>query len=130
MRPGFLHQLLTFTAGAAFAAAAAMSHPVHGAAASCKVIGAATLPPGAGGEEALCRAVEQAVADAAPGLRYSAEVRVASPSKLSATITVDGRALPEQTFAVMDRTLNPASIHRFAQALAAAIASAGNTSHE
>jgi hypothetical protein len=37
---------------------------------------------------------------------------------------VNGRTLPEQKFAVMDRDLNPASIQRFAQSLATEVAKA------
>jgi hypothetical protein len=37
-------------------------------------------------------------------------------------LTVNGRILPEQKFAVMDRDLNPQSIERFAQSLAAVVA--------
>jgi hypothetical protein len=37
---------------------------------------------------------------------------------------VNGRKLPEQNFAVMDRDLNPGSIRRFAESLAREVAKA------
>jgi len=45
-------------------------------------------------------------------------------ARLSATLIVDGRTLPVQNFAVMDRGLDAASIRRFAQSLAEAVAKA------
>lgn len=54
----------------------------------------------------------------APKVRYTAEVRVLSKSALAALIVANGKALPEQQFAVSDRNLNPLSIKRFAEGLA------------
>ena len=45
-------------------------------------------------------------------------------ARLSARLIVNGHALPEQHFAVMDRELDPGSISRFAQSLAAEVAKA------
>lgn len=91
-------------------------------AAGCRVVDAGKLPTAVGGAEAVCRAVEKAVAARNPGLHYSAEVKVVSPSRLSAKLLVAGRALPEQNFAVSDRDLNAVMIDRFAQSIAEALA--------
>jgi hypothetical protein len=99
-----------------------MSAPAHEP--QCTVNGAEKLPAEVGGANALCGALERAVAAKVPGLRYSAELRVASPSALIANLTVNGRKLPEQRFGVMDRNLNPGSIQRFAQSLATLLAEA------
>jgi hypothetical protein len=91
--------------------------------AGCRVVDEAKLPAAVGGSVALCRAVEKAVAARSPGLQYSAEVKVLSPSRLSARLMVGGRALPDQNFAVSDRDLNAVMIDRFAQSIAEALAS-------
>jgi len=94
--------------------------------ARCRVVGGDRLPAGSGGEQALCVAVEEAIATEAPGKAASIEVRVLSTSSLAATITTaDGRTLPEQRMAIMDRTLTKASIQRFAKAIAAELAKTG-----
>jgi hypothetical protein len=91
----------------------------------CKVIGGDKLPAASGGPEALCKAIEQAAAARAPGVAYSAEVRVVAPSVLVATLTTaDGRKLPEQKYAVMDRAITRSSFQRFAEAIAAALGKA------
>jgi hypothetical protein len=41
---------------------------------------------------------------------------------LTASLVVNGRRLPEQKFAVMDRELGESSINRFADAIAAEVA--------
>src|SRR5438067_6924433 len=61
--------------------ACAMSAPAPG---PCRVIGAEKLPGQAGGANAICAAVERAVATKTPSLRYSAEIRVLSRSALAA----------------------------------------------
>jgi hypothetical protein len=68
----------------------------------------------------MCAEVERALAPAWPGCRYTAEVRVISPSRLTATMVVKGHKLPEQHFATMDRNLTPGAVRRFARALAEA----------
>ena len=90
----------------------------------CRVVGGGKLPSAAGGAEALCAAVNRAIAAQAPGIRYSAEVNVRTPSMLVASLVVEGRALPEQKFAVTDRELGKGSIERFANSLAAVVANA------
>ena len=64
------------------------------------------------------------------GIRYAPdvsldEVRALSASRLSASLTVNGRALPEQNFARMDRELDRPAFERFAEALAEQVAKAG-----
>ena len=91
----------------------------------CRVVGGDKLPADAGGADALCRAIEQAVSARVSDLRYSVDVRVLSASALAATIRIGNRpALPEQRMATMDRTLSKASIERFAQAIATETAKA------
>lgn len=82
------------------------------------------LPQASGGTEAVCSEIEHAIAAAAPTARYRASINVMSSSRLSAVLVVNGRTLPDQKFAVMDRELSPDSIRRFAQALAIEVAKA------
>jgi hypothetical protein len=99
---------------------------MSGDAARCHVVGGGKLPPGLGGEQAICAAVAEAVAAEAPHKASSVEVRVLSSSSLAATIrTADGRILPEQRMATMDRMLTKGAIQRFARAIAAELAKAG-----
>ena len=73
----------------------------------------------------LCAAIEQAVSARAPGVTYSVEVRVLSPSRLVAMLkTADGRTLPEQDYAVADREMTKASFQRFAETIAAELGKA------
>ena len=84
----------------------------------CQVADAGKLPAESGGAAALCAAIERAVSEKAPGVQYRAEIQVISASRLSATLIRDGRKLPEQKFASMDRDLTSSSFERFAAALA------------
>jgi hypothetical protein len=88
----------------------------------CRVIDGAKLPQASGGAPALCAAIEKAVAMRGPNIAFTAEVRVLSSSRLAATLTRDGRRLPEQGFASMDRELSANSFERFAAALADEVA--------
>jgi hypothetical protein len=90
----------------------------------CSVIAGEKLPAASGGSIAICSEIERAIASAAPGVHYSAEVKVLSPSRLSASLVVNGRALPEQNFAIMDRQLDRAAVQRFARSLAAELSKA------
>ena len=90
----------------------------------CHVVGGEKLPAASGGSVAVCTEIERAVAAAAPGTPYTAEVRVVSKSRLAASLVVKGRALPEQKFAIMDSDLNAGAIQRFARSLAAEVAKA------
>jgi hypothetical protein len=90
----------------------------------CRVSGGEKLPAEAGGADAICAAVQRAVAAKAPNLRYTADVRVLSRSSLAADVTASGRKLPELRFSVSDRELNPTAIGHFAESVAAALAQA------
>ncbi len=90
----------------------------------CRIVDGDKLPDGSGGAAALCSAIERAAAARAPGVGYTVEVKVLSPSRLSATLTSGGQKLPEQNFATMDRELNGGSFERFAAALADQLAKA------
>jgi hypothetical protein len=104
--------------------AAAVTMPVSAMSASrhCTVVEGDKLPAGTGGPNGLCAAVERAIASAAPNVRYTAEIRVISPSRLAATLVVNGQTLPQQNFAIMDSKLNSGAIGRFANSLAAEVA--------
>jgi len=101
------------------ASAGAMSAP-----GPCRVVAGEKMLASTGGADALCNEIRKAVAAAAPGARYSAEVKALSPSRLAATLVVNGKALPEQNFAVMDRNLSTTSIREFAASLAREVAQA------
>ena len=90
----------------------------------CRVVAGEKILASPGGADALCNEIQRAVAAAAPRARYSAEVKALSPSRLAATLVVNGKALPEQNFAVMDRNLSTASIREFADSLAQEVATA------
>jgi hypothetical protein len=113
---------------AAGAVAAATGARAMTAAASgnfkCTVVGGEKLPAEAGDSDALCTAIRAAVAKEAPNAQVAVEVRVLTPSMLAAMLVVDGKGLPEQKFAVMDRNLNPRSMERFAQSIASKVAQA------
>ena len=113
---------LAAVAGAEPASGFGMSNQGPG---HCRVLGAEKLPSAAGNGDDLCAAIERAVAEKAPKVRYTAEIRVISPSRLAAMLIVNGRSLPEQKFAVSDRNLCSKSIQRFADALALEISKAG-----
>lgn len=105
--------------------AAAASAPAMNATAQghCRVVGGAKLPASANAE-AICAAIERAVTERAPNVRFSAEVKVVKPSMLATSLVVNGKTLPEQKFAVMDRELGAASIKRFAESIAMEVAKA------
>jgi hypothetical protein len=97
--------------------ACAMASP-SGQSTPCRVVDGDKLPEDSGGAVALCSAIERAAEAKAPGVAYTVEVKVLSPSRLVATLTSGGRKLPEQNFAIVDRQLNGVSFERFAAALA------------
>ena len=84
----------------------------------CTVVGEENLPAAVGGGAGMCAIVEHAIASRAPTTRYHAQLKVLPRSRLSAVLVVDGHALAEQKFAVMDRELTTAAIERFAETLA------------
>jgi hypothetical protein len=91
---------------------------------ACRVVDADKLPAESGGATALCAAIEHAIATRAPGVAFTVDVTVVSPSRLKATLTRGGNRLPEQNFASMDRELRRDSFDRFATAIADALANA------
>lgn len=101
--------------------ACAMSQPPR-AQASCTVIGGDKLSPQSGGADALCAAIDRAMAEQVPGTKVTAEVRVLSSSRLRATVkAADGRVLDDQNYASSDRALSRDSFERFASGLAQAL---------
>ncbi len=90
----------------------------------CTVVDGERLPAASGGSAALCAAIERAISERVPGTVFTAEVRVLPRSMLAATLTVNGRELPEHKFASMDRELDKSSFARFAQSLAESLAQA------
>jgi hypothetical protein len=109
----------TFFAACAPAMSASQGRP-------CTLLNGEKLPPEAGGADAICSAIEQAIAAKAPKVRYTAEVRVLSKSGLSVSVVANGKKLPDQNMSVMDRNLNPWAIKRFAEGLADEVAKAGS----
>jgi hypothetical protein len=91
--------------------------------ASCTVTGPAKFAQGAGGTDALCRAVAAALAKEAPGA-HRVEVRLLSASRMAASVRLaDGRTLPELHFGVSDATIGAGAVGRFAQDIANQISS-------
>ena len=119
----FAASSLVVAAVASASGVCAMTSPAS-ANARCAVVGGDKLPAESGGADALCNAIRNALAKEAPKARVTVEVRVLTPSTLATMLVVEGRALPEQKFAVMDRNLNPRSIERFAQSIATKVAEA------
>ena len=105
--------------GSACAVSAADPHP------NCHVVNGGKLPAETGGAEALCQAVTAAVKAQAPGRNYIVEIRVLGSSRLTASVTEDGRKVAEQSIASMDKPLTAGSFKRFADAIAAELAKAG-----
>ena len=90
--------------------------------ATCTVVGGDKLSPDSGGADALCAAVERAMAKQVPGTKVTAEIRVLSASRLRAALrTSDGRVLDDQNYASSDRALGRDSFERFAAGLAEAL---------
>lgn len=84
----------------------------------CRVVGGDKLPADSGGPDAFCAAVSRAAAAQAPGLRFTVDVQVRGPSKLTAILTTaDGKRLPEQTLSISDRGLTKGALERFADSL-------------
>ena len=90
----------------------------------CSVIAGEKLAASSGGAALLCSEIERAISSAAPGVPYRVQIKVLSPSRLTASLVVNGRTLPEQHFAIMDRELNRGAIERFAHSLALEVAKA------
>lgn len=118
MREGFA--LLVLIAGLASMGLAPLSAGANAPLGHCEVLGGDKLVV-SGGRTALCAEVERAIAAQAPGVSYSAKVKLLSRSRLAAVLVVNGRTLPVQSFAVMDGNLSEGSIKHFANALAVAV---------
>lgn len=88
----------------------------------CRIVAGENHLQASVGSNEICAEVERAIAARAPNASYSVEVKILSPSRLAAVLVVNGRALPEHKFAVMDAELSTASTQRFARSLAAAVA--------
>jgi hypothetical protein len=93
----------------------------------CQIIGSDKLPASSAGFNTICEEVERAIAAKAPDVRYSAEIKIISASRLAAALIVNGQNLPVQNFAVMDGNLSIASIKRFATALAVTVLKASKS---
>jgi hypothetical protein len=93
----------------------------------CVITGAEKLHGEPIGSDTICSEIEGAIAAQMPTVRYSAQIKVLSSSRLAATLIVNGRTLPVQNFAVMDGKLSNSSVKRFASALAQAVAQAAKT---
>jgi hypothetical protein len=89
----------------------------------CRVVNGDKLPAESGGADALCGEIAAATAKTAPDVGYTIEIRVLPRSRLSATVTTaDGRTLPEQGMASMDKPLTAGSFRRFAASIASELA--------
>lgn len=84
----------------------------------CNVIDGDKLPAASGGPNALCAAIERAISARSLGVAVTAEVKVLSSHRLSASLSRGGEQLPVQQFASMDRELGRNSFERFAAAIA------------
>lgn len=113
-----------FILGAALSGVPAMSVARTAPIGHCLVIDGGKLLASSGGADLLCSAVSRAVEKQAPGVQYTAEIKVISPSRLATALVVNGHALPLQNFAVMDRNLTPLTIQRFADSIAFAVVQA------
>jgi len=98
---GFVLGVQMLTSASQAAAVSTLRTHAH-----CTVVDAAKLPPEAGGPAGLCAAIERAVAAQSSGARFTAEVKVISNSRMAAVLVVNGKALPELNFAIMDRRLD------------------------
>jgi hypothetical protein len=110
------------------AGAIAMKPPIAATVGRCTVTGEGNLPTGVGGAKGLCETIERTIDARAPSASYTAQVKVLPRSRLSAVLVVNGRELPEQHFAVMDRELSATTIQRFADGLADQVADAAKGS--
>ena len=101
-----------------------MSHAHGTGVAQCRVVAGEKYLKAPTGSSAICGAITGAMAAHAPSARVRTEVRVISPSRLAATLIVNGRTLPEHKFAITDSDLTPEAVQRFARSLAIAAADA------
>ena len=93
----------------------------------CTINGEQNLPAALGGGKAVCAIIERTIAARAPTANYTAQLKAWPRSRLSAVLVVNGHALPEQNFAVMDTELGEDEIEQFAETLAGRVADAAGT---
>jgi hypothetical protein len=120
---GIFAVVCLFIAGCASASSGAVTPEPNGSA-RCRIVEGEKYLKSPIGSGMICREIERAIEAQAFGARISAEVRATSPSRLAATLIVNGKTLPEHKFVVMDSNLTPASVQRFARSLALAAAEA------
>lgn len=114
--------LLLIAAAIGSTGAGAMTAVENGKHTRCEIVeGGKYLSP-ALGASSICSTIERTISAETPAATYSVKIKVLSPSRLAAALIVNGRALPEHKFAVMDRNLNIEAVQRFARALAADVA--------
>jgi metal-dependent HD superfamily phosphatase/phosphodiesterase len=110
-------------------AAALLANAAHAAVATataktageCRVAGAERLPQGLD-RNSVCTAIRQALAQQGVRAPYAVDIEIKSSSRVAASLTLNGRALPRQSLAVSDDQLTLASIRQLAKALAATAA--------
>ena len=86
----------------------------------CVIVGAEKLR-GAVSADVICAAIQDAIMQEVPSATYSIKVQALSPSRLNASLIVNGKSLPTQSFAVMDRNLNQHAVLNFAKSLASVV---------
>jgi hypothetical protein len=123
MRSRLTASIVALALASVSGSACAMDRPMNDQE-RCRVTGADKLPAEIGGAPGICAAIERAAASAGD-MNFAVDVRVISPARLAATVTMsDGRVLPERHMAVSDSKLRKSSLERFARGLAAEIAKA------
>jgi hypothetical protein len=120
---GAIATFVLFILGSASTGATTMTH-ARNARAECRVVAGEKYLKAPINTDLICAEIKRAVADKAPGARVETAVRVISSSRLAAVLVVNGRALPEHKFAIMDSDLSPEAVQRFARSLATAAADA------
>jgi len=118
---GAIAAIVLILVGTASAGTAAMSH-AQAASVQCRVVAGEKYLKAPVGSVSICAEIARAVTSQAPKARVETEVTVLSPSRLAATLVVNGHALPGHKFAVMDSDLSEDAVRRFAHSLGLAAA--------
>jgi hypothetical protein len=109
----------------AFASGSACAMTAADPRVQCHVINGGKLSKASGGSDALCHAVQSAIGKQVQAQKYSVEITVLGPSRISVQVTSgDGRKIVEQKYGSMDRELTGTSFERFANSLAAELVEA------
>src|SRR6476469_7129927 len=87
----------------------------------CEIVAGQKYLQGPMSGSSVCTEIQRVLAAEAPNVPVRAEITALSTSRLVARLKVNGKALPEHKFAVMDGDLNPAAVQRFARSLALAV---------